>query len=55
MSSGEDPCTWAYFDLPVEDKPVMGRGQPYYINAHGVQQLRAHVQKDKRTDPPSVV
>ena len=52
MSSGEDPTTWKYFDLPVEDYPVMGRGQPYYMNADGVQQLRPHVTKDKRSEHP---
>ena len=39
MSSGEDPKTWEYFDLPVSDYPVMGRGQPYYMNEHGVQRI----------------
>ena len=52
MSSGEDPSTWTYFDLPVEDKPVMGRGQPHYMNANGVQQMRPHVKGDKWTEPP---
>ena len=30
----------------------MGRGQPHYMNANGVQQLRPHVKGGKRTDPP---
>ena len=31
---------------------VMCKGQPYYMNAKGVQQLRAHVTKEKRSEPP---
>ena len=52
MSSGEDPATWRYFDLPVRDQPVMGRGQPYYMNDNGVQNLRSHMAKEKQSDPP---
>ena len=52
MSSGEDPSTWTYFDRPAEDHPVMGRGQPYYMNANGVEQMRPRVKDGNRIDPP---
>ena len=52
MSSGEDPKTWEYFDLLVSDHPVMGRGQPYYMNPVGVQRLKPHITKEKHLDPP---
>ena len=52
MSSGEDPKTWEYFDLPVSDYPVVGRGQPYYTNPYGVQRLKPHITKEKHLDPP---
>ena len=52
MSSGEDPKTWEYFDLPVCDYPVRGRGQPYYMNPQGIQRLKPYTTKDKHQDPP---
>ena len=52
MSSGEDPKTWEYFDLPVSDYPVMGRGQPYYMNSNGIRALKPFISKNKHQDPP---
>ena len=51
MSSGEDPNTWKYFDLPVRDQPEMGR-QPYYMNENGVHELRPHSTKEKVYEVP---
>ena len=52
MSSGEDPRTWEYFDMPVKDFPVMGRDQPYYMNPHGIQRLKPHSGKNGLQHPP---
>ena len=52
MSSGEDPKTWEYFDLPVCDYPVMGRGQPYYMNPQRHSESEAILSKGKHQDPP---
>ena len=52
MSSGEDPKTWEYFGTPVQDYPVMGRGQPYYMDPQGILKLKPYVNKGEQQDPP---
>ena len=52
MSSGEDPRTWEYFDMPVKDYSVMGRDQPYYMHPNGIVKLKPHSGKNGVQQPP---
>ena len=49
MSSGEDPDTWSYFDLPVKAEGAMGKKLPYYLHPQGIEQKRPHVKDDVPT------
>ena len=36
----------------MSDYPVMGKGQPYFLNEYGIQCLKPIITKDKHMDPP---